>query len=99
MSNNGGEFDNPSIRGILNSRGVRQQLVNPYTPGQNGESERENRTLVETARSMMYAHEAMPQEIWPEFINTTAYLLNRNGPTNTITQIPICILVLIEIRH
>lgn len=83
LSDNGGEFDNKSVRDILNSRGIQQRLVAPYTPEQNGTSERENRTLVETARSMMYAHEAMPQEIWAELINTAAYILNRTGPTNT----------------
>jgi transposase InsO family protein len=83
LSDNGGEFDNKSIRDLLDSHGINQRLVMPYTPEQNGVSERENRTLVETARSMMYAHESMPQELWAELINTAAYILNRTGPTKT----------------
>lgn len=31
---------------------------------------------------MMYAHEAMPQELRAELINTAAYILNCTGPTN-----------------
>lgn len=88
LSDNGGEFDNKSIRELLDSHGIRQRLVMPYTPEQNGVSERENRTLVETARSIMYAHDPMPQELWAELINTAAYILNRTGPTNNNDKSP-----------
>lgn len=51
----------------------------PYTPEQNGYSERENRTLVEAARSMMYSGGDLPQVLWAELVNTIAYVLNRTG--------------------
>ena len=44
LSDNGGEFDNSEVRTILRESGVRQRLVMPYTPQQNGCSERDNRT-------------------------------------------------------
>ncbi|CAK1554980.1 unnamed protein product [Leptosia nina] len=48
----------------------------PYTPEQNGSSERENRTLVEAARTMMHAHEQLPLACWSELVNTAAYCYN-----------------------
>ncbi|KAI8435453.1 hypothetical protein MSG28_003756 [Choristoneura fumiferana] len=81
LSDNGGEFDSENVRCILRKAGIRQRLTMPYTPQQNGLSERENRTLVEAARTMMHAHEELPLATWAELINTAAYVLNRSGPT------------------
>jgi hypothetical protein len=72
LSDNGGEFDNNTVRAILQKNGIRQRLTMPYTPQQNGCSERENRTLVEAARAMRLAHGEMPQALWAELINTAA---------------------------
>jgi len=54
----------------------------PYTPQQNGCSERDNRTLVEAVRAMRLAHEKLPQALWAELINTAAYILNHTGPSS-----------------
>jgi hypothetical protein len=51
-----------------------------YTPEQNGSSERENRTVVETARAMMHAHGNIPQTLWAEIVRSANYNLNRKGP-------------------
>jgi len=56
LSDNGGEFDNAEVKTILHGSGIRQRHVMPYTPQQNGCSERENRTLVEAARAMRLSH-------------------------------------------
>ena len=53
-----------------------------YTSQQNGFNERENRTIVEAARAMKFAHEELPQALWAELINTAAYILNRTGPSS-----------------
>lgn len=82
LSDNGGEFNNENVRYILQEAGIRQRFTMPYTPQQNGLSERENRTLVEAARTLMHAHEELPQAAWAELINTAAYVLNRTGPTS-----------------
>ncbi|GBM79238.1 hypothetical protein AVEN_250873-1 [Araneus ventricosus] len=42
--------------------------------------ERENRILVEAARSMLHA-KTLPDKLWAEAVNTAAYVLNRTGPT------------------
>lgn len=81
LSDNGGEFDNENVRRILSEAGIRQRLTMPYTPQQNGVSERENRTLVEAARTMMHSHQELPVATWAELINTVTYILNRTGPT------------------
>ena len=56
LSDNGLEFDNEKVRKILWQDGVKQRLITPYTPQQNGCAERDNRTLVEASRAMLYAH-------------------------------------------
>jgi len=48
----------------------------PYTPEQNGRSERDNRTIVESARSMLHAKQ-LPTRLWAEAMNTAVYILNR----------------------
>lgn len=81
LCDNGKEFDNKDVRTILQKKGITQRFIMPYTPEQNGSSERENRTVVETARAMMHAHGNLPQTLWAEMINTACYILNRTGPT------------------
>ncbi len=51
-----------------------------YTPQQNGIAERMNRTLMESARSMMsLVH--VPNQFWAEAVATAAYLRNRSSTT------------------
>jgi transposase InsO family protein len=71
---------------ILQEYDVRPRLVMPYTPQQNGCSERENRTLVEAARATRLAHGELPQALWAELINAAAYILNRTGPSTVNGQ-------------
>ncbi|KAL0902482.1 hypothetical protein ABMA27_000340 [Loxostege sticticalis] len=88
LTDNGGEFANEAVLGILQCRGIKHRMTMPYTPEQNGCSERENRTLVEAARSIMYARDEMPNVLWAELINTAAYVLNRTGPTRVDDKSP-----------
>ena len=55
MTDNGNEFTNAEVCKVLN--GIEHRLAMPYTPEQNGSAERENRTLLEVARSMLAAKE------------------------------------------
>ena len=63
-------------------KGTAHQLTNPYTPEQNGVSERLNRTLIESARSMLI-HAKMPLKFRAEAVNTAVYLHNRS-PTSAL---------------
>ncbi|KAL4192643.1 hypothetical protein AMTRI_Chr06g173100 [Amborella trichopoda] len=58
----------------------------PYTPEQNGVTERRNKTLVEMVRSMM-GHVNLSLEFWGEEVLTTCYILNRT-PTKAAPLTP-----------
>ena len=63
--------------------GIRFEFTTTYTPEQNGVSERLNRSLVTTARTML-ADANLPACFWAEAIKTACYLRNRTpiGPNN-----------------
>ena len=63
-------------------RGISHEFTCPYAPEQNGVSERLNRTLIVTARSMIY-HAKVPLKFWAEAVNTAVYLRNRS-PTSAL---------------
>ena len=52
----------------------------PNNPAQNGLAERMNRTIVESARSMMF-HSNLSVNFWAEAVNTAVYLKNRSPIT------------------
>jgi len=62
-------------------------MAMPYTPEQNGAAERENRTLVEAARSMLHSTK-LSIKLWAEAVNTAAYIINRTGPTKVADKTP-----------
>ena len=77
LSDNGGEFDNFDVRRLLKKHGVIQRLTAPYTPQQNGSSERENRTVIEMARTLRYTSKVQfPDAAWGELVRTSIYILN-----------------------
>lgn len=53
--------------------GIEHQKTAPYTPEQNGRCERDNRTIVEMARSMLYAKN-LDEELWAEAVLCAVYL-------------------------
>lgn len=64
-SDGGGEFVNKKIADLLASRGIEHHVTPPYTPEQNGVNEKENRTIVEVAKSMLRASQ-LPKALWAE---------------------------------
>ena len=75
-SDNGGEYISKEFDNFCKQNGIIQEPTIPRTPQQNGVAERLNRTLLESARSMLY-HAKMPLHFWAEAINTAAYKRNR----------------------
>ncbi|GJS83551.1 retrovirus-related pol polyprotein from transposon TNT 1-94 [Tanacetum coccineum] len=59
------------------SEGIEHQTSTPRTPEQNGVVERQNRTLVEAARTMLSASK-LPLFFWAEAIATACYTQNRS---------------------
>ncbi|BET01095.1 Reverse transcriptase (RNA-dependent DNA polymerase) [Nesidiocoris tenuis] len=88
LTDNGGEYICESVRKILQEKGIRHRTTMPYTPEQSGCSERDNRTVVEVARTLMHSHEEFPQALWAEMINTAAYILNRSGVSSIPNKSP-----------
>ena len=81
-TDNGGGYTSQSFNKFCADKGIVHQFTNPYTPEQNGVSERLNRTLIESQRSMLY-HAKMPLRFWAESMSTAVYLHNRS-PTSAL---------------
>ena len=79
-SDNGGEYITGEFESYLKLKGIRHELTVPHIPEQNGVAERMNRTLMESARSML-AHAGLPHCYWAEAVSTAAYLKNRTATT------------------
>ncbi len=88
-TDNGGEFTSTEFESYLQlrSEGIRHEKTVPKTPEQNGVAERQNRTLVETIRSIiMLADSKLPHKFWAEALSTAVYLRNRS-PTRALPGI------------
>jgi hypothetical protein len=64
-----------SSRNYCATEGVHHQHTTPYSPKQNGVIERQNGTVVATAKSMLKA-KWLPGWFWDEAVNTIVYVLN-----------------------
>ncbi|GKF32621.1 retrovirus-related pol polyprotein from transposon TNT 1-94 [Tanacetum coccineum] len=71
------EFVNQTLREFYENVGISHQTSIARTPQQNGVVERQNRTLVEGARTMLIFLKA-PLFLWAEAINTACYTQNRS---------------------
>lgn len=87
LSDGGKEFNNADVKKIMHAAGLHHRMSMPYTPEQNGAAERDNRTLVEAARTMLHAKE-LPESLWAEAVNTAAYVINRTGATSVKGKAP-----------
>lgn len=85
-SDNGLEFRNEQFLQLFKGSGVIPEFTAPYTAEQNGRIERENRSIVESARTMLIAANLQP-ELWAEAVNTSVYILNRK-PRSLDKKIP-----------
>jgi hypothetical protein len=77
-TDNGSEFLNHLWFEFNTSQRITHEASAPYTPQKNGVAERTNRTLVESARSMIHARD-LPLTLWCEAMHTAAYVRNRVG--------------------
>ncbi|MCO5580830.1 hypothetical protein L7F22_034703 [Adiantum nelumboides] len=75
-SDNGGEYVSNAFQKFCKDVGIQQQYTTPYTPQQNGVSERKNRTLVSAARAMLLTA-GLSKPYWEEAVATAGYLQNR----------------------
>ncbi|GKC21106.1 retrovirus-related pol polyprotein from transposon TNT 1-94 [Tanacetum coccineum] len=73
--NNGIEFINQTLRNYTKNVGITHHTSTAHTPQQNGVVERHNRTLVETARTMLIFSKSL-FFLWAEVVATACYTQN-----------------------
>ena len=83
-SDNGTEYTSSKFKAFCEVEGIHRQMTVPYTPQQNGVSERKNRTVMEMARSML-KDKNLPNKFWAEAVYTAVYLQNRL-PTKAVNK-------------
>nr|GEW26863.1 hypothetical protein [Tanacetum cinerariifolium] len=77
QTNKGIEFLNQTLHAYFAAEGIHHQTSITRTPKQNGGVERQNRTLVEAARTMLSATK-VPLFFWAEAIFTACFTQNRS---------------------
>ena len=75
-TDNGGEYVSKEFEAYLKSKRILHEVSVPHSPEQNGVVERMNRTLMESARSML-SHAGLSNRYWAEAVATAAYIRNR----------------------
>lgn len=86
-TDNGKEFVNKQMNKLMFDNGIKHQKTVPYTPEQNGKVERDNRTFVEAARTMLCSKQ-LPIKLWAEAVNTAVYVINRTGKSSVENKTP-----------
>nr|GFC23500.1 integrase, catalytic region, zinc finger, CCHC-type, peptidase aspartic, catalytic [Tanacetum cinerariifolium] len=77
QTNNGTEFVNQVLTEFYKSLSITHQKPVPRTPQQNGVVERQNRTLMEAAQTMLIFYRP-PMFLWVEAVVTVCYTQNRS---------------------
>ena len=88
-SDNGGEYLAHELQSFFNQEGIQWETSCPYTPQQNGRSERLGQDLQTKGAALQYEasnYGEIPAKFWPEFIRTANHLrnflvLSRQGTT------------------
>src|SRR6202034_1879402 len=83
----GGEYSSDEFSAALKQHGISRQQTPPYTPQHNGVAERANRTIVESARSMLY-HADLGKSYWGEAVLTAVYIRNRVRTKALVAKTP-----------
>ncbi|GJY26258.1 retrovirus-related pol polyprotein from transposon TNT 1-94 [Tanacetum coccineum] len=76
-SDNGTKFKNYKLEKFCDEKGIYQNFSSPCTPEQNGIAKSRNKTLIETATTMLNSAN-LPKQFWGEAVNTACYTQNRS---------------------
>ncbi|GJY29675.1 retrotransposon protein, putative, ty1-copia subclass [Tanacetum coccineum] len=85
-SDHEGEYMSQKFLDHLKEHGIIAHRTPPYTPQNNGVSERRNRTLLDMVRSMM-SQTTLPKSFWDYALETAARILNM-VPTKKVDKTP-----------
>ena len=86
-SDNGGEYVNRVFQSFLQTHGIIHQKTCPYTPEQNGVSERKNRHLLDMARCILFSAHC-PKDLWGDAIIASTHLINRLPSSVLLGKVP-----------
>ena len=75
-SDNGTEFTSKEFKALLTKNKIKHETSAPYSPHQNGTSERGWRTLYEMGRCMLFDSK-LPYKMWNYAVQAAAYVRNR----------------------
>lgn len=90
LSGEEGKFDNAEVRNILSKHEVTRRLTAQYTPKQNGSSERDNRKVIEMAKTFKYSNKSIQilEALFAELVNIAIYVLNTVGKSSVKNKSP-----------
>src|SRR3984885_5411233 len=83
-TDNGGKFLTKEWRQMLKDRGIHHETTSPYTPEQNGDAERQNRSIFDRVRTILI-DAGLPLSLFAEAVNYIVYTKNRNS-TSALTN-------------
>ena len=86
-TDNGLEFCNQKMDQLCRESGIRRHKTCPYTPQQNGISERMNRTIMDKDRAML-SETGLDSSYWAEAASTAVYIINRSPNASIRFDIP-----------
>ena len=69
---NGKEYTTKAFNHFCEEADIHHRLTNPYTPQQNGVSERRNGFIMEMTRCMLN-EKNLPKKLWVEATNTVVF--------------------------
>jgi len=75
-SDNGRGFTSKALQQYCDEHGRKRQFSRARTPQQNGVAERKNRTIQETARTML-KDSNLEDKLWVQEIDTVVFIINR----------------------
>lgn len=84
-TDNRSEYVHNEFKEYLGKEGITHECTVRYILNQNGRAERQLRTIIESARSMLYAR-YVPLNLWSDAVNTALYLLNRTSSINLLMK-------------
>ena len=73
---NGKEYTSENVNAFCEEGGIEHQLTTPYTPQQNGVSERRNKYILEMTKCMLH-EKNLPKQFWAKAAHTAVFLQNR----------------------
>ena len=75
------------IQTYFNKKGIQVEYTIPYSPMQNGVSERMNRTIMEKVRCMLLSA-GLPKMLWSEALMAANFLINRSPTRSLRNKVP-----------